>query len=162
MGCILDTIFNLKIVFFFLAFVSLGLHPQLMDVPRLRVKSELQPPATPQPQQRQIRATSSTHTTGHGNARSLIHWVRPGIETTSSWMLVGFTNHWATTGTPKDSFLMHNNDFEVMEEDVLILSGYILNYLGVRCHDTCFWMVQQKMFVCVGEGTKSTAVKYWQ
>ena len=36
----------------------------------------------------------------HSNARSLTHWVRPGIEPVSSWMLVGFINHWATTGTP--------------------------------------------------------------
>ena len=26
--------------------------------------------------------------------------MRPGIEPSSSWMLVGFINHWATTGTP--------------------------------------------------------------
>ena len=31
-----------------------------------------------------------TYTTAHGNARSLTHWVRPGIKPASSWILVGF------------------------------------------------------------------------
>ena len=47
-----------------------------------------------------IRAESSTHTTSHGNARSLTHWARPGIEPKSSWMLVRLVNHRATMGTP--------------------------------------------------------------
>ena len=50
---------------------------------------------TPQPQLRQIWASSVTYTTGHGNATSLTHWSRPGIEPTSSWVLVRFFNHWA-------------------------------------------------------------------
>ena len=33
----------------------------------------------PQPQQHKILAVSETYTTAHGNARSLTHWVRPGI-----------------------------------------------------------------------------------
>ena len=45
-------------------------------------------------------ATSSTYTTAHGNARSLIHWVRPGIKPASSWRLIEFVNHGATMGTP--------------------------------------------------------------
>ena len=55
---------------------------------------------TPQPQQRGIRATSATYATAHGNAGSLTHSVRPGIEPETLWFLVGFVNHWATTGTP--------------------------------------------------------------
>ena len=47
----------------------------------------------PQPQPHGIRATSVTCTTTHGNARSLAHRGRPGIEPTSSWILVGFVNH---------------------------------------------------------------------
>ena len=39
-------------------------------------------------------------TTAHINARSLTHWARPGMMPTSSWMLVGFLTHLATTGTP--------------------------------------------------------------
>ena len=41
------------------------------------------------------------HTTAHGIARSLTHWMRLGIKPATSWFLVGFVNHWATTGTPK-------------------------------------------------------------
>ena len=52
-----------------------------------------------------IRATSSTYTTTHGNTRSSTHWARPGIEPATSWLLVGFINHWATKGTPSLPFL---------------------------------------------------------
>ena len=45
-------------------------------------------------------ATSVTYTTAHSNAASLTHWERPGIEPATSRFLVGFVNHWATTGTP--------------------------------------------------------------
>ena len=41
-------------------------------------------PPQPQPQPRQIRAESSTYITAHGNARSLTHGARPGIEPASS------------------------------------------------------------------------------
>ena len=37
-----------------------------------------------------IRAASVIYTTAHGNTGSPIHWARPGIETASSWILVGF------------------------------------------------------------------------
>ena len=47
---------------------------------------------TPQPQQHGIQATSVTYTTAHGNAGSLTHWVRPGIEPVSSWRLVRFVS----------------------------------------------------------------------
>ena len=38
----------------------------------------------------QIQAAPATYTTAHGNARSLTHRVRPGIEPTTSCFLVGF------------------------------------------------------------------------
>ena len=50
-----------------------------------------------------IWAVSSTYTSVSGNAGSLTHWARPGIEPASSWILVGFLTHWATVGT-LDSF----------------------------------------------------------
>ena len=37
-------------------------------------------------------ARSATHTTAHCNTRSLSHWVRPGIEPVSSWILVRFVS----------------------------------------------------------------------
>ena len=52
-----------------------------------------------------IPAASANYTTARDNARSLTHWARPGIEPATSWFLVGFVNHWATTGTPTDLFL---------------------------------------------------------
>jgi len=59
----------------------------------------------PEPQQHGSRASSATHTTAHGNAGSLTHGARPGIESATLWLLVGFVNHWATTGTPNRDFL---------------------------------------------------------
>jgi len=58
-----------------------------------------------EPQQWGIPATSATYTTAHGNAGSLTHCARPEIEPETSWFLVGFVNHWATTGTPPFHFL---------------------------------------------------------
>ena len=49
---------------------------------------------------------SATHTTAHSNSGSLTHQARPGIEPTTSWFLVRFVNHCATTGTPKIKFLL--------------------------------------------------------
>ena len=72
-----------------------------MEVPRIGVEWELQLQPTAQPQQNQIQATSVTYVTACGNTRSLTQWVRPGIEPASSWMIVGFSTCWATTGTPK-------------------------------------------------------------
>ena len=55
--------------------------------------------------QHQIQATSAVYTTAQGNARSLTHWARPGIEPTSSWIQVKFVTHRATTGTWVPYFL---------------------------------------------------------
>ena len=73
-------------VFIYLFYlVFLGPHLRHRDVPRLGVQSELQLLA---------------YTTPHGNSGSLTQWARPGIEPRSSWMLVGFINCWAMSGTP--------------------------------------------------------------
>ena len=47
-----------------------------------------------------IWATSETYAAACNNARSWTRWARPGIEPTSSWILVGFLTHWATEATP--------------------------------------------------------------
>ena len=65
-------------------FVFWGLQVQPMDVR----SHSLWP--TPQPQQHQILAESAAYTKAHGNARSLTHWMRPGLKPTSSWILAGF------------------------------------------------------------------------
>ena len=59
-----------------------------MEVPRSNQSCCCRP--TPEPQQCQISAVFSIYTTAHGNARSLTHWVRPGIEPETSWFLVRF------------------------------------------------------------------------
>ena len=56
---------HLKKKFFFAFFLRLNL--QHMEVPRLGIESE------PQPQPRQLRATSLTYTTAHSNTGSLTH-----------------------------------------------------------------------------------------
>ena len=84
--------------FFFLFFLLL--HLRHMEVPRLGVGLELQLLTTQQPQQRQIPATSAMYTTACSNARSLTHRMRPGIKSTSSWILAGYLTHCATAGIP--------------------------------------------------------------
>ena len=70
-----------------------------MEVPKLGVKLELELLAyaytTAMPEPSQVcdlyhEAKSVTYTTAHSNARSLTHWLRLGIKTSSSWILVGF------------------------------------------------------------------------
>ena len=45
------------------------------------------------------------------NARSLTHWVRPGIEPMSLWVLVRFTTCRATMGTPMLHFFRNENTY---------------------------------------------------
>ena len=72
-------------------YVILGPHLRHVEVPRLRVESAVARP-TPQPQQLEIPALSSIYTTAHGNARSVTHWARQGIEPETSWFLAGFVS----------------------------------------------------------------------
>ena len=92
-------------MFLFACFAFLWPHPQHIEVPRLGAEQDCSCWPTPQPQQRGIQAMSATYATVHGNAGSLTHWVRPGMEPTYPWILVGFVNHWATKGTPHKEFL---------------------------------------------------------
>ena len=75
---------------FCLSVVFLGLYPRHMEVLRLGVELKLQLPAYPQPQQLRIQAMSATYTKAHSSTGSLTHRARPGIEPTSSWILVEF------------------------------------------------------------------------
>jgi len=61
-----------------------------------------------------IQATSATYTTAHGTEGSLTHWAVPGIEPTSSWILVRFVNHWATMGTPGAIYWAHSFGLELL------------------------------------------------
>ena len=73
-----------------------------MKVPRLGSDQSCSCRPTPQPQQCQIPAASATYTTAHGNVGSLTHWARPEIESSSSWILVGFV-----TAEPQPEFLKY-------------------------------------------------------
>ena len=74
--------------------VLLRLHPWHMEVPRLGIESELQ-------LQAYASATAlwdlshicNLYTTAQGNAGSLTHGVRPGIEPTSSWIMARSLTH---------------------------------------------------------------------
>ena len=57
----------------FLKFVFSGPHPRQMEVPRLGVKSELQPPAYTTARATPSKLQPVTYTTACGNARSLSH-----------------------------------------------------------------------------------------
>ena len=85
--------------FYFFIFYFLGPHLWHMRFPGLGLNQSCCCRPTPQPWQYRIQAVSATYTTAHGNARSLPHWVRPGMEPATSWFLVGFVNLCATTGT---------------------------------------------------------------
>ena len=89
--------------FFLLYLLFLGPHPRHMEVPRSNQNCSCRW-CRPQPQQSKIQDTSATCTTAHSNVGSLTYWERPGIEPASSRILVGFVNHWATTGTPSPAF----------------------------------------------------------
>ena len=110
-----------------MSFCLSGPHQWRMEVPRLGVKSELQPPAY-------ARTTETWdlshicnlhHTTAHGNARSVTHWARPGIEPMSSWMLVGFINHWATMGTPYFFFYIKIDFYYALDTNFLLLPQHL-------------------------------------
>ena len=80
--------FSISFLFSFVVF--LGLYLRHMEVPRPNRRYSCWPP--PQPQPCRIQAASATYTAAHGNARSLTHWARPGIESSTSWLLVGFVS----------------------------------------------------------------------
>ena len=76
--------------FFFLSFE--GHTPGIWRLPGQGLNWSCSCLPMPQPQQYQIWATSATHTTAHGNTRSLTHWSKPGIKPASSWILVKFVS----------------------------------------------------------------------
>ena len=79
----------LAFLFFWGGGVFLGAQVQHTEVPRLGVELELQLLVYVTATAQKIPAASSTYTTVHDNDGSLTHRARPGIEPTSSWMLVG-------------------------------------------------------------------------
>ena len=94
-------------VLFFFFLVLLGLCPWHMEVPRLRGESNCSCWTSHSSQQRLFQAS----TIAHSNARSLTHWVRPGIEPVSSWMLVRFVSA-EPQQELQDQTMMTTSDFK--------------------------------------------------
>ena len=67
----------------FYSFFFLGPHLHHTEVPGAWGQMELQLPTYTTVMQHQIQAASATHATACCNARSLTHWMRPGIQPTS-------------------------------------------------------------------------------
>ena len=80
-------LFFLVVSFVFVCFCFLGLHPRHMGV-----ELELQLLAYAADTTAQDLSHVCDLTTAHGNVRSLTHWVRPGREPGSSWILVGLVS----------------------------------------------------------------------
>ena len=81
---------------------------------------------TPEPQQHSIQAMSVTYTTAHGNAGSLTHPVRPGIEPTTSWFLAGFFNHCAMMGTSYVYYFCNN--IKNLKKSLIYFVFYFTSY----------------------------------
>ena len=81
--------FNLTFDFFFSFFRA---KPVAHGSTRRGVESELQLLATATVTATRIRASSANFTAAHGYIGSLTHWVRPGTEPESSWILVGLVS----------------------------------------------------------------------
>ena len=93
----INTSQNLSSDFFFLSFVFLGPHPQHMEALRGWIRAVA---ASLHHGHSNTGSEPHAYTTDHVNAGSLTHWARPGIESKSSWIPVGFVSLWATMGTP--------------------------------------------------------------
>ena len=89
-----NTIISLSLFFFFRAALSAYRSSQV----GFNQSYSCQPVS--HPQQCRIWASYATYTRTHSNAGSLTHQARPGIEPTSSWILVRFITTWAMTGAP--------------------------------------------------------------
>ena len=87
-------------LFFFLFFGFYGCTRSIWKFPGQQSNLSYSCWPRTQPQQCGIQAVSAACTTAQGNTGSLSHWVRPGIEPASSWILVRLVNCWATKGTP--------------------------------------------------------------
>ena len=134
---------NEKKTFFFF-FFFLGPQPWDTEVPRLGVESKPQGwkqscscRPTPQPQEHWLWAAPVTYAAACGNAGSLTHRVRPGMELAFSWILVRLLTCWATTGTPRKTLLERGNIRKV-----------IVNEEPMAFHWLSPWQ-ERKVFLCV-------------
>ena len=116
MSLVKQLVFNFKrdvctsafLFFVFLPF--LGPHPQHMDVQARGLIGAIATGLCQSHSNARSEPRLRPTTIAQGTAGSLTHWARPGIEPATSWLLVGFVNHWATTGTLHLLFLMKSSD----------------------------------------------------
>ena len=87
-----------------------------------------------------IRAVAASLRHSHSSAGSLAHWARPGIELQSSWILVGFADPWATTGTPSAQIFksIRNFSVKVMITTVWTAKGWMWRYKRA-CQNHKMW-----------------------
>ena len=101
----------------------------------------------PEPQQQQIQTMSANYTTAHGNAGSLTHWTRPGIEPTASWFLVGFISTVLWQELPGCGILMEKIPISTPRDEGLAHAGATLPSWATRingrlpCKDLCIKMI---------------------
>ena len=119
------------VFFLFVCFCFSGPYPQHVEVPRLGVNWSYSCQPTPQSQQLGIQATS-TYTTVHGNAVSLTHWAKPGIEPTHSWILVRFisTEPWQE---------LHTHVFLKFEAFLGLLGSIIKYFFPLKKRTSISW-----------------------
>ena len=84
-----------------------------------------------------IWGTIAIYSKACGNARSLTHWMRPGMEPTSSWTLCQVLNLLCHTGTPKISFFFRR----------IIITSIIHFTYSFFCH----WMFRLFSYLCYCE-----------
>ena len=91
---VVQHIWLFSLLFLFFSFFFFRAAPQRMEIPRLGVESEHSCWSTPQPQQRHNNARSEPclQTTPQLMATQILNPLRPGIEPTTSWFLVGFVS----------------------------------------------------------------------
>ena len=117
-----------------------------MEVPRLEVKSELQLLAYTTATATATAAQDPSHVCDlhYSSRQRLTLWMRPGMEPTSSWILVRFVTYWATTGTSHmctswylqfwsqfASFSFWNDWVGILQQNACFLPRFIR-------HNTCY------------------------
>ena len=97
--------------FCYVLFCILRLHLWHMEILKLGVESELQLLAytTATAMQDPSHVCDLHHSLQQHWI--LTHWVRPGIEPASSWILAGLVNNWATKGAPLLKVFKITSDF---------------------------------------------------
>ena len=91
-GCLLLPMLEIQRTFYLFIYLFIALKATPVAHGSSQVRGQIRAAASGlcMPQQRRTRAASAIHTTAYCNARSWMHWARPGIKPASSWILVRF------------------------------------------------------------------------